>query len=182
MSLFDVSVTEKSLDFGYTIVNGTRHNVYIINELFHRRGPAGFLVDVNVVYASLEPGPILRLKKQLMEVPEFMGVEAPETPYVTPIEAGHEFSESLQLTFPIEPKDPYLPQDESEIPHLISQFSFTLGYVIEDKPLEVKPATLPTGTQHLRPWYSDVVQRQRLKTIGPLAAEVLVAIDLTQAE
>ena len=179
MSVSDVHRTKSSLNFSYQITNENANRIYVINELFHRRGAAGFQVDSNVVYASLDVDMTLNLSKQLIDIPDMMKVEAPETPYVTPFESGQSLDESLQLPLPILPKDPYEPQEESETPKSVSSFFFSVGYVIEDEPLEVKPTTLPDGSRHLRPWYSDVVRRQRLRRSGPHNAQISVLIQIS---
>ena len=164
-------VTRSALAFTYRATNGSGVQLHLVNRLFHRRGAAGFLVDPNLVYASLDEGGMLVLRKQLMEIPEEIDVEAPEVPYVTPVAPGVTFSETVRLTLPIRPRDPYLPQPEGE-PHTVSQFTFALGYLISSTPVGVVEVRMPSGEVVPRIDFGDLMRGQRLKVAGPLEARV----------
>ncbi len=165
-----IEARSDGLTFTYTVTNGSHYRIYLVNQLFHRRGGSGFLVDPNLVYAEVDKNLTLYLRKQLIEVPEDLDVEAPEVPYVTPVAAVTSFAETVNMSFPIEPHDPYHPQPQAQAPYSIHQFSFSLGYLVEDMPVRVTEVSLPSGTKHWWIGYTNLLQRQRLKVIGPLQA------------
>ena len=173
-----VEVASDALTFTYVVVNGSPDRAFLVNQLFHRRGAAGFQVDSNLTYARVGPGPTLHLCKQLIEVPEDLDVEAPEVPYVTPVAPGSSFSETIRLEFPIGPHAPYRAQRRADEPYCASQFTFSLGYLLEDEPARATEVTLRSGTTHWRIDYTELLLRQRLKATGPIDAGVQVIASL----
>ena len=174
-----VEVASDALTFTYVVVNDSPDRAYLVNQLFHRRGAAGFQVDSNLTYARVGPGPTLHLCKQLIKVPEDLDVEAPEVPYVTPVAAGSSFSETIHLEFPIGPHAPYRAQRRADEPYCAPRFTFSLGYLLEDEPARASEVTLRSGTKHWRVDYTELLLRQRLKVIGPMNASVQVIASLS---
>ena len=174
LALPAVAVASDALIFTYVAVNAGPDRVYLVNQLFHRRGAAGFQVDPNLAYAEVGQGPTLHLCKQLVRVPEDLDVEAPEVPYVTPVAPGSSFSETVRLAFPIGPHAPYHPQRRAKEPYSASQFTFSLGYLLEDEPVKAVEVTLRSGTRHWRIDYTELLLRQRLKVTGPIDASLQV--------
>ena len=172
MTLASIELSETSLIFDYTVFNNSPHPVYLINNLFDHHGPAGFQVDSNVVYTTLVPGPILSLSKQLWAAPPGLDVEAAEVPFVSILESRWTMTETLRLALPIEERFPSLSQAPAGDPVVIPQFTFSLGYTIEDQPLVLEEVSLPDGSRHLRPEYSVLIQRQRLKISAPVTAAI----------
>jgi hypothetical protein len=168
----DVQITPSELAFTYRVTNGSGHRIYLVNRLFHRRGAAGFQVDPDVVYSSVEPGRLLTLRKQLAEVPEEIDVEAPEVPYVTPVDPGETFAETVHLAFPVRPHDPYQPQPEGE-PHLVSHFRFILGYLVASEPVAVAEVKSQAGEMLSRIDFADLRRGQRLKEVAPIEGQIL---------
>lgn len=173
LALDEVGESDGALQLDYRVENATPHRVWLVNRLFHRR-PAGFEVDPNVVYAGVGPGPVLYLCKQLIEVPEHLDVEAPEVPYVTPLPAGEAVRETVRVAQPVEPHDPYEPQERATEPYVVDQLVFSLGYVLEDEPVDAAATELATGGMQWRIRYDVLLARQRLKAEGPVAATVRV--------
>ena len=172
MTLASIELTEMTLIFDYTVINNSPHAVYLINNLFDRRGPAAFQVDPNVVYATVEPGPVLSLSKQLMAVPPGLDEETAEVPFVSLLESRWTMTETLRLALPIEERFPAMPQAPTGEVRFFPQFTFTLGYAIEDQPLVLEEVSLTDGSRHKQPQYSALIQRQRLKTSAPVTASI----------
>jgi hypothetical protein len=172
----DVETRADNMSFTYRMDNGSPYRAYLVNQLFHRRGAEGFQVDPNLTYTELIQGPILHLRKQLIEVPEWLDVEAPEVPYVTPVAAGESFSETINLRCPISPHDPYNLQKRTAEPYNVHRLIFTLGYLLEEQPVSLSEVRLPSGLSHWRIDYTDLLLGQRLATVGPIDATVLVVI------
>ena len=176
LTLPEVDISPDRLILTYRIANNSPYRVYLVNQLFHRQGSAGFHVDENLVYAEVSQEQTLLLRKQLIEVPEELDVEAPEVPYVTPVEVDSAFQETLHLEFPIRLYGPYRRQSDSQSLFMTSQFTFSVGYILEDETVRVSKVNLPTGTKHLRIDYTDLLLRQRVKEIGPIQANVQVVM------
>jgi len=172
MTLASIELSETNLIFDYTVNNNSPHAVYLINNLFIRQGPAGFQVDSNAIYAELEPGPILSLSKRMMSVPPGIDVEAAEVPFVSILESRWTMTESLRLPLPIAERFPSLSEAPVGKVTLIPQFTFTLGYVIEDQPLPLDEHTFPDGSRQLTAEYGALIQRQRLKRSAPVTAAI----------
>jgi hypothetical protein len=172
MTLAAIELSEANLIFDYTIVNNSPYLVYLINSLFDSRGPAGFQLDSNIVYAALAPGPILSLSKQLMVVPHQSDIDTAEVPFVSLLESRWTMTESLRLPLPITERSPSLPEAPVGKVSLIPQFTFTLGYVIEDQPLALDEHNFPDGSRQLRVEYGALIQRQRLKRSAPVTADI----------
>lgn len=165
LARLDVRASELVLSFRVT--NNGSVAAYLLNALFHRRGAAGWEVDRNLVYASVDEGSILQLKKQLVEVPEDIDVEYPEVPFATPLAPGAVFEETVVIPLPVEPADPYRPQPRTD-PYDATGVSFTLGYVLEDEPLRTSAPSASGAEGLVRLDYTEVRMRQRLKIAGPI--------------
>lgn len=169
------------LQLTYRVENTTPHRAWLVNRLFRRR-PAGFEVDPDVVYVGVDSGPVLHLRKQLVEVPEHIDVEAPEVPYVTPVAAGESFEETVRVPLPVAPHAPYEPQDRADQAYVVEQLVFSLGYVLEDDPVDAAPTELKTGGMQWRIRYHVLAARQRLKVAGPVDAKVKTVVAAPAAD
>ena len=172
MTLASIKLSETILIFDYTIVNNSPYLIYLINSLFDRQGPAGFQVDSNIVYAKLAPGPILSLSKQLMVVPPESDIDTAEVPFVSLLESRWMMTESLRLPLPIAERVPSPLKEPVVEVTVIPQFTFTLGYVIEDQPLPLDEHTFPDGSRQLTVEYGALIRRQRLKRSAPVTAAI----------
>lgn len=174
MTVESIVISDSALHFDYTVSNYSSLRVYLLNNLFHQAGPSGDQVDRNLTYAYLEPGPILSLCKQMVAIPEGLDCETPEIPYLSLLEPHWTMTESLRLPLPIEGRHPYLTHPALvEVP-LIPQFTFTLGYVFEDEPLELRETTLSDDSCQLQPLYGEIIGRQRLKRSATIFGDVPV--------
>jgi hypothetical protein len=167
LALTRVERASERLDLAYTVTNGAGVTIYLANVLFHR-DPAGFRVDSNVVYATVTGDGVLEIRKHLLRVPDDVIVETPEVPYLTLVGAGDSFSEDVRLALPITARDPYRAREQTE-PYDVQRLTLSLGYVLDDEPLEVKEVPMSDGTVRLRASYTSLVHRQRLKVVGPVA-------------
>lgn len=176
LTLHRVEVDHQQLTLVYAIDNGSPSTIYLVNQLFHRLGRAGFQVDPNLAYAMVDAECTLYIRKQMINVPDDMDVEAPEVPYVTVLPSGESFSETVRLSLPVMPHDPYRPQEEADAPYEAPRLSFVLGYVSAEHAFEVHTVTMPDGSTRFRIDYADVRRWQRLKVAGPVEIAVPVAI------
>jgi len=111
----------------------------------------------------------------MIEVPEDIDVEAPEVPYATPIAPGESFAETVIVPLPIDSRDPYRQQPAAESPSLVDRFTFALGYIVDDQPLNVAQTKLSSGDEAWRVDYADLAQRQRLRVSDPVAISLPVS-------
>lgn len=169
-----------SLELAYTVTNGTGGAIYLVNQLFHRRGAAGFQVDRNLVYAAVGEDRTLSLRKQLIEVPEELDVEAPEVPYLTHLAAGTSYSEAIRVAIPVRLHDPYRPQTTDAPTDTASRVVFSLGYMEADPDVRVSEVDAPSGTHRWLVGYTDLLLRQRIKVAEPFSATV--PIDTTSRD
>lgn len=176
LALQRVEVEQLLLILAYAVDNGSLSTIYLLNQLFHRSGRAGFQVDPDLAYAMVDAERTLYIRKQMIDVPDDMDVEAPEVPYVTALPAGASFSETVRLPLPVMPHDPYRPQEEADAPYEAPRLSFVLGYVSAEHTFEVHTVTMPDGSTRFRIDYADVRRWQRLKVAGPVEIAVPVAI------
>jgi hypothetical protein len=159
-----LDVGSDALKLGYEVRNESPHRVFLVNRLTCR-GPQGLRIDANLVYAHLQPGPVLALSKRLITAPEDLDVEVPEVPYLSPVAAGERFAETLRIPLPVRPHDPYRPQPTEDTVVIIDRLAWLLGYVVEDTPLPASEDELASGGRAWRMDFGELNIRQRLETV-----------------
>jgi hypothetical protein len=172
MTLSAIEISDTHLIFDYTVINNSPYPAYLLNSLFDSQSPGDFQLDSNIVYAGLAPGPILSLSKQLMAGPAEFEAATADQPFVSILESRWTMTETLRLALPIEERFPSLSKSPFGEPSLIPQFTFTLGYVLEDQSLSLEEISLPDGSRQLRVEFDVLVQRQRLKRCAPVTAAI----------
>jgi hypothetical protein len=172
--LSGAEVRDGTLYLDYAVQNRSPHRALLANRLYHRV-PAGFRVDRNVAYTELAPGPVLIVRKQFVDVPDDMDVEAPELPFLTSVPPGERFEETIELALPVPPRHPYAPQPEGP-PHEVGAVALALGYLLEDEPSGAGPFELAGGGVELRADEAVLRTRQRVRLLGPADVRVLTTI------
>ena len=155
MTLSAIELSETHLIFDYTMINNSPHPVYLLNNLSAGHNSGDFQVDSSAIFAELAPGPILSLSKRLIIMPPEFEVDTADIPFVSILESRWTMSETLRLALPIEERFPSLPEAPFGEARIIPQFTFTLGYVIEDQPLALEAISLSDDSRHLRPEYGS---------------------------
>jgi len=170
-----LAVSGDALELGYEVHNEGPHRVLLVNRL-PRRGPQGLHIDPDLVYAHLQPGPVLALSKRLITAPEDLDVEVPEVPYLTPVAAGERFAETLRIALPLRPHDPYRPQPTTNTIVTVERLAWLLGYVVEDGPLSASEDELASGGRAWRMDFGELNMRQRLVTceVGDVAVPTVI--------
>jgi hypothetical protein len=166
-----------ALVLGYEVRNESPHRVFLVNRL-PRRSPQGLIIEANLVYAHLRPGPVLALSKRLITAPEDLDVEVPEVPYLTAVAAGERFAETLRIPLPARPHDPYRTQPTSDTVVTIDRLAWLLGYVVEDAPLSASEDELASGGRAWRMDFGELNMRQRLATleVGDVAVPTVIDV------
>jgi hypothetical protein len=159
-----LEVAGDTLKLVYEVRNESPHRVFLVNRL-PRRSPQGLRIDTNLVYAHLEPGPVLALSKRLITAPEDLDVEVPEVPYLTPLAGGERFAETLRIPLPVRPHDPYRPQPAVDTVVTVDRLAWLLGYVVEDTRLPASEDELASGGRAWRMDFGELNMRQRLETV-----------------
>jgi len=159
-----LELSSDALKLGYQVRNESPHRVFLVNRL-PRRSPQGLVIDPNLVYVHLQPGPVLALSKRLLTAPENLDVEVPEVPYLTPVAAGERFAETLRIPLPVRPHDPYRPQPTVDTVVTVDRLAWLLGYVVEDSPLAASEDELASGGRAWRMDFGELNMRQRLETV-----------------
>lgn len=140
----DITLSDKNLQIEYKIKNTTAKPIYIFNVLWDTSSGA-YRVLPQGVYACLNKDNVLHLTKQIPALPKTMKVEAREIPFVTRIEAGKEYGETIKLTVPVEEYNPYFPKksDSSEELEIAETVFFSIQFIRASDELEVEPAPAP---------------------------------------
>jgi hypothetical protein len=175
-----LEVSSDALELGYEVRNESPHRVFLVNRL-PRRSPGGLRIDPDLVYAHLQPGPVLALSKRLIKAPGDLDVEVPEVPYLTPVAAGERFVETLRIALPVRPHDPYRAQPTADTVVTVDRLAWLLGYVVEDAPLPASEDELASGGRAWRMDFGELNMRQRLATLQVSDVAVPTVIDMAAA-
>jgi hypothetical protein len=180
LRLATLEVSSDALELGYEVSNDSPHRMFLVNRL-PRRSPQGLRIDPDLVYAHLQPGPVLELSKRLITAPEDLDVEVPEVPYLTPVAAGERFAETLRIALPVRPHDPYRAQPMADTAVTVDRLAWRLGYVVEDAPLPASEDELASGGRAWRMDFGELNMRQRLATLEIDDVAVPTVIDMAAA-
>ncbi|HLL99643.1 MAG TPA: hypothetical protein VK400_01195 [Pyrinomonadaceae bacterium] len=139
----NIALIDKHLQVEYRVKNTTAKPIYIFNVLWdtssgeYRRAPQG-------VYVSLKTDGALHLSKQIPALPKTMKVEVREIPFVTKIEAGKEFAETIKLAVPVEEYNPYFPKESDSTEELKNAETavFSIQFIRESDELVTEPAPI----------------------------------------
>lgn len=157
-----VKVIESDNDrlvFSYSVTNDWGREIFLFNRLFTTDRTGKRTVDPNHLYVSVS-GTTLQVAKTLIPVPEAKEVEYPDVPYMTRLESGDSFEETVELTLPIREHHPYrYPALEKAADHEIvcEQLVFILGYFRPPDPDWVRRVELDGNTE-LSTGYGRAIQ------------------------
>lgn len=174
MTLESINISESYLRFDYTVNNYSPHPVYLFSNLACSSRSEEESSDPNLVYAWLENRTTLSLAKQLLIAPEEIAPDERSIPFVSTLESHWTMTETLRLPLPIELFHPYYPRQQAVKMASVTQFSFTLGYLLIDRPIQTEEVLLRDGTHLSRPSYQDAVDRQRLKQSRPVRTSLAI--------
>jgi hypothetical protein len=165
-------IKDNQLVIHYQIKNETDGAIYLTNRVFQWT-PEGLSVDANLIYTELIDGK-LRLTKANIPVPDHIKVESPDVPYLTELEAGGQFDETIVQPLPLKAYHPYNLVKSSADTHTFDQVEFVVGWL---------PATVTVRTTNptaaltlLSASYGDVNQEQTL-LISDLALSIPAMIE-----
>ncbi|HEX8247108.1 MAG TPA: hypothetical protein VF599_02905 [Pyrinomonadaceae bacterium] len=139
----NISLIDKHLQIEYTVKNTTAKPIYIFNILWETSS-GNYRPLPQSAYVSLKTDGVLHLSKQIPALPKTMKVEVREIPFVTKIEAGKEFTETVKLAVPVEEYNPYFPKesDSTEEAKTAETAVFSLQFIRESAELEIEPAPI----------------------------------------
>jgi hypothetical protein len=114
----------------YQIRNPAPRDVYLLNRLY--RTIPRWDMSPDVVYVDLDPATdTVWLSKKVADLPSDVMVNAPVSPFVTPVRAGEVFREQVNVRLPVRDYHQYNPSRRHEGPPQARRFKqvyFTLGY------------------------------------------------------
>jgi hypothetical protein len=166
-----VSASVGAVAIRYRARNNWNRDVYLFNRLFETAPDGKRTLDPNRVYVQVE-GSILKLSKQLFDVPEDVEVESPEVPYLTRVAPGQAYEEEIRLALPVRESYPYSSSRAARAPgekRFCEQLVFTLGYFSAREARWVRPATLD-GQEVLATDYGFAIQSR--ESVGALPLRV----------
>ncbi len=132
--LLDLSATLKvrgdSLVLDYRVSNHSSRDVYLLNRLY--RTTPQWDMSPDLVYIHLDTvTETVWLNKKIADLPSGVMVNAPVSPFVTPVRAGTSFRERVQVRLPIREYRQYGLGPKRKGPpeaRVFKQVYFTLGY------------------------------------------------------
>jgi hypothetical protein len=105
-------------------------DVYLLNRLY--RTTPRWDMSPDLVYIDLDPATeTVWLSKRIADLPSGVSVNAPVSPFVTPLRAGGVFREQVHVRLPVHEYHQYSPGHSHEGPPGARRFKrayFTLGY------------------------------------------------------
>ena len=127
----DVRPSSQALLVEYRFTNRSRRTAFLFNVI-HRAGPSGNREpDVNLVYVQLA-GDSVVLSKKIIPVPPDIDVEKPDVPYVTRVDPGQTFAETINAPLPLKL---YAPYETSAAPVMgEAEVWFELGFFLAPDP------------------------------------------------
>ncbi len=134
---FRLEQKDSSLQVEYKVKNTTKETIYLFNVLLDMN--AAEAVSPEPVYSCLRDNGTLVIAKRIVPLPAIASVELRDIPYVTKIESGKEYSETLNVPIPLDEYNPYfpkLPNSETEV--LASESAiFQLQFIRQSDKLKV---------------------------------------------
>jgi hypothetical protein len=128
---FNTQITykDKTLFVEYSVKNNSDRDVYLVNQVYKVTpawdiGPHVVYIKLNVDKRQIE------VFKKLPDIPSDKQVVSPVSPFVTPVRAGEEFSETIKIPAPVAEYVEYgsRPIDETALPTDFEAVTFELGY------------------------------------------------------
>jgi hypothetical protein len=114
----------------YQVSNLAARDVYLLNRLY--RTTPRWDMSPDLVYIDLDPATeTVWLSKRIADLPSGVSVNAPVSPFVTPLRAGGVFREQVHVRLPVREYHQYSPGHSHEGPPGARRFKrayFTLGY------------------------------------------------------
>lgn len=146
---------ESSLRIEYKVKNSTDTPIYLFNRLWEFESSGKTKLAVPNAYSCFRDDATLYVAKQIPPLPKTKSVEIRLVPYVTKVEAGKEFVETIDLTVPVEENNPYFPKmpDSETEDRLAEAAVFGIEFIREIEGLKVTPAAIEGS---LSVWHHDL--------------------------
>ena len=125
----DIQYKDNTLFIDYTVKNDADQDLYLVNRLF-KTTPA-WDAGPHIAYIKLDvDNRQIQVSKKIADIPSDKYVAAPVVPFVTPVRAGEEFAEMIQIPGPVKEYIQYgsRPIDENAMPTEFESVTFELGY------------------------------------------------------
>jgi hypothetical protein len=148
-----------SIRLVYEFRNRSGNTAFLFNLLFRDNSTGSPVADSNLVYV-VQSGNSITLSKKVIPVPGNMLVEKPEIPFLTRVDAGQVFRESLSIPLPLRLYSPYSEETASSLGE--APVSFELGFFLAPDPSVV---TSQGGNLVIDPFPPE---RQKVLRAGPL--------------
>lgn len=135
-----ISLEKDTLRVHYKVKNTTDLSIYLFNVFWDVDETGKEVRAKEQLHVCLREDKVLSLSKRIAPLPKWKLVEWRIVPYVTKVEPGKEFEESIELKQPIEEYNPYFPKEpdsETEV-RLAERVVFSLDYIHEMEGLEIK--------------------------------------------
>jgi len=135
------------LTLEYKVKNTRNHAIYLFNVIWDLDSNGGYVRASLPLYACMKQGAVLHLAKTILPLPRNRKVYLRIVPFVTKVEAGSIFEETLQMPLPLPEHNVYFPARPDSKYKLIDAHSVVLSLqFIEDMPdIEAEPAPLPNA-------------------------------------
>lgn len=173
-----INSTPQELEVTYTVKNTLDKPIYLFNVLWDMTEDGKAFRAEKQLYVSLQEDKTLLAAKKIPKLPAIRSVEFREIPYVTKVDAGGEFSETINLPVPVEEYNPYFPKtDDSEVKEVLADnVQFEIQFIPEVDSLELKV----TGIENVwSVWHPDIfgnVETLRSKP-SPVSVKVNKRLD-----
>jgi hypothetical protein len=115
----------KVLVLHYGVENQTMRDAYLLNRVHDH----SLRTNPDFVYIELDRARrIVRTCKDVPAIPAGMNPTMPAAPYVTPLRAGQNFTETIQIALPVREFSAYVSVPENGRTEQYGGLTFTLGY------------------------------------------------------
>jgi hypothetical protein len=122
------SMTDTAVVLEYALDNVTGVDIVVCNRLYRQRLPDGrYVIDPDLAYVSVEPGPRPDVSKRVLERGDDVHVEYPVQPFATLLRPGERLSEQFTLALPLYAVDAYHPVHERPLGTPIASQGLTLS-------------------------------------------------------
>ena len=132
---------DKTLAVTYSVVNPAPGPIYLFNVLWTFGEGGGRVLDSIPLYASLDAGGRLVLGKVVYPRPRLELVEVANVPLARKVEPGEAWTETVNLTLPVQEHSPYYratPSGEWQDVE-VNAASFWISWIAETAGLVVRP-------------------------------------------
>lgn len=174
-------ISGQTLRLEYRAMNRGQRTLFLFNILHDEMTEAGAFPLFDGAYVE-STGDAVVISRKLFPVPPMTFVERRNIPFVTRLVPGATIQESLVLSLPLKPTDPYREFDSTELVQWSEQpVFFELGYFVGAEGTEQLAKSFPTDAG-ARPGFDVFTESsQILQRAGPLGTVPIVLAAPTAA-